>query len=112
MARPKKGTPESERASRRWRETMLKIHGSEENITEFFKRIGAKGGSHGHTGGYASNPVLAKVSGGKGGRYSKRGFKLLGEEDGELIYKRNSDGKIFTKSEIERLMEEKYGKRS
>lgn len=59
MPRPKKGTPESERAARRWRETMLKIHGSEENITEFFKKIGAKGGAEGHTVGIDSRQAVS-----------------------------------------------------
>ena len=36
-------------------------------------RIGSKGGQNGHTGGFASNPELAKIAGAKGGRISKRG---------------------------------------
>lgn len=31
------------------------------------------GGKNGHTGGFASNPELAKMAGAKGGRISKRG---------------------------------------
>lgn len=39
----------------------------------FFAKIGAKGGANGHTGGFASNPELARIVGAKGGRISRRG---------------------------------------
>ena len=39
----------------------------------FYAEIGRKGGRNGHTGGFASNPELAKIAGAKGGRISKRG---------------------------------------
>lgn len=42
-------------------------HGS-----DFYARIGAKGGRNGHTGGFAANPELARVAGAKGGRISRR----------------------------------------
>lgn len=38
----------------------------------FYGRIGAKGGMNGHTGGFASNPKLAREAGAKGGRMSRR----------------------------------------
>ena len=44
-------------------------HGS-----DFYARIGRKGGQNGHTGGFASNPELAKLAGQKGGKISKRGM--------------------------------------
>ena len=40
---------------------------------DFYSRIGQKGGRNGHTGGFASNPELARVAGAKGGRKSRRG---------------------------------------
>lgn len=40
---------------------------------EFYQRIGRIGGERGHTGGFASNPELARIAGAKGGRVSKRG---------------------------------------
>lgn len=43
-------------------------HGS-----NFYAEIGRKGGRNGHTGGFASNPELAKIAGAIGGRKSKRG---------------------------------------
>ena len=41
---------------------------------DWYARIGRKGGQNGHTGGFASNPELAKIAGAKGGRISKRGI--------------------------------------
>lgn len=43
-------------------------HGS-----DFYARIGRKGGQNGNTGGFAANPELARVAGAKGGRISRRG---------------------------------------
>ena len=42
-------------------------HGS-----EFYAKIGAKGGMNGHTGGFAANRELARIAGAKGGRISRR----------------------------------------
>lgn len=47
--------------------TNLERHGK-----DFYREIGAKGGRNGHTGGFASNPELARIAGAKGGRISKR----------------------------------------
>lgn len=41
--------------------------------TDFYMNIGRKGGKNGHTGGFASNPELARIAGAKGGKISKRG---------------------------------------
>lgn len=43
-------------------------HGS-----DFYAKIGAKGGKNGHTGGFAANRDLARAAGAKGGRISRRG---------------------------------------
>ena len=43
---------------------------------DFYKIIGAKGGRNGHTGGFASNPELARRAGAIGGRISKRRKKV------------------------------------
>lgn len=40
---------------------------------DFYKKNGAKGGRNGHTGGFASNPALARIAEAKGGRISRRG---------------------------------------
>ncbi|MDB5184120.1 MAG: hypothetical protein JWO07_801 [Candidatus Saccharibacteria bacterium] len=42
-------------------------HGS-----DFYAKIGAKGGKLGHTGGFAANPELARIAGRKGGLISRR----------------------------------------
>lgn len=40
---------------------------------DFYRKIGAIGGKNGRTGGFASNPKLAKLAGAMGGHLSKRG---------------------------------------
>lgn len=40
---------------------------------DYYANIGRKGGQNGHTGGFASNPELARIAGAKGGRNSRRG---------------------------------------
>lgn len=59
--------------------TNKQLHGE-----DFYKRIGQKGGRNGHTGGFASNPELAKIAGAKGGKKSRRGKskKTLKEAEG------------------------------
>ena len=39
----------------------------------FYSRIGKKGSQNGRTGGFATNPELAKIAGRKGGLISRRG---------------------------------------
>ena len=41
--------------------------------SDFYAKIGAKGGKKGRTGGFAANPELARVAGAKGGKISRRG---------------------------------------
>lgn len=48
--------------------TNIKTYGR-----EFYAEIGRKGGRNGHTGGFYSNPELARIAGAIGGRKSKRG---------------------------------------
>ncbi len=40
--------------------------------SDFYAKIGAKGGKNGRTGGFAANPELARIAGAKGGRISRR----------------------------------------
>lgn len=51
---------------------------------DFYQRIGRRGGKNGHTGGFASNPELAREAGRKGGKKSRRGKskKTLKEAEG------------------------------
>lgn len=51
----------------------------EKHGKDFYARIGAKGGRNGHTGGFASNPELAKIAGAKGGKKSTRAGVKNGE---------------------------------
>lgn len=43
--------------------------------SDFYAKIGSKGGKLGHTGGFAANPELARIAGAKGGRISRRSKK-------------------------------------
>lgn len=70
---------------RKARDTNYKIHGK-----DFYKRIGAIGGRNGHTGGFASNPALARIAGAKGGRISKRGRVKNDIDDAEKILEEES----------------------
>ena len=45
------------------------ITNKEKQGKDFYKRIGAKGGRNGHTGGFYNNPELAR----RAGRISRRG---------------------------------------
>lgn len=50
--------------------TNKKRHGK-----NFYANIGRKGGQNGNTGGFASNPSLAKIAGAKGGHIGSRAKK-------------------------------------
>lgn len=62
--------------------TNRKLHGD-----DFYARIGRKGGQKGHTGGFAANPLLAKLAGARGGRRSRRGPSL----EAQWIYKNRKE---------------------
>lgn len=44
--------------------------------SDFYAKIGAKGGKLGRTGGFAANRELARIAGAKGGRISRRSKKV------------------------------------
>ena len=50
--------------------TNKRVYGS-----DFYKRIGSKGGKNGHTGGFFANRELARTAGAKGGRISRKPSK-------------------------------------
>lgn len=59
------------------REGVLKaVKTVKERDPDFYRRIGQIGGRKGHTGGFASNPELARIAGAKGGRISRRRPKV------------------------------------
>ena len=61
--------------------TNIKLHGK-----DFYKRIGSKGGRNGHTGGFASNPVLARRAGKIGGLLSRRSGVKNGQGRKKVYY--------------------------
>ena len=73
------------------KKTNMELYGK-----DFYARIGAIGGRNGHTGGFASNPELAREAGRKGGSKSRR----TGVKNGEG---KNSNKDI---DEMERILEE------
>ena len=80
------------------RRTNLERHGN-----DFYARIGAMGGRNGHTGGFASNPALARIAGRKGGRISTRKGIKNGEgkwKQHKNTYKILEDGKVITKINV------------
>lgn len=76
MVRPAIDTPEGKKASKKFRETMLKKYGGEEGIREFHSKIGRLGGMNGrgpnYKGGFASDRERAMEAGRKGGLVSRR----------------------------------------
>ncbi len=44
--------------------------------SDFYAKIGAKGGKQGHTGGFYANRELARIAGAAGGRVSRRTKKV------------------------------------
>lgn len=78
------------------RATMLaKFNGDEEALRKFYSNIGRKGGRASNTGGFASNPALAKVAGKKGGSRSRRGSKLLSVSDKYYTFQDKFTGNIY-----------------
>lgn len=66
------------------------------NDPDFYKKIGAKGGKKGTTGGFAYDPQKASIAGAKGGAISRRGYKYIRTEDGYRIYSDAFTGEIVT----------------
>lgn len=59
--------PGTKAGGQKARETNYKLHGK-----DFYAKIGQIGGRNGHTGGFASNPELARLAGAIGGAKSRR----------------------------------------
>lgn len=96
MSRPKKNTKAGRAATKKWKETMLKKYGSPEAVHAFMQGIGGKGGRNGHTGGFASNPELARIAGAKGGSISRRGPKIEVEKHRATVVQMLADGETVT----------------
>ena len=63
----------------KWRETMERKTGM--TISEYMRKIAAKGGRNGHTGGFAGRPDLASAAGKKGGKNSWKNRKRTADHD-------------------------------
>lgn len=62
----------------------------------FYRMIGSKGGQNGHTGGFATNPALARIAGAKGGRISRRTGVTTGQgKEKEYIWKGGPDEELI-----------------
>ena len=96
MSRPKKGEAGHEAAKRKFRETLLRKYGSEEAVREHFRKIGAKGGHNGTTGGFYDRE-LAKRAGAIGGHRSLVGYKIISDEDGEVTYQNKKTGELLVR---------------
>ena len=79
MPRAKKNTPEGKIATEKWKATMKEKLGSDEAVSDHFKRIGSKGGRKTGRKGFALNPALARVAGARGGKRSSRAGIKNGE---------------------------------
>ena len=112
MARPKAGTKEGDLATERWKKTMENKFGSREAVVKEFQRRGRKGGSKGGIRkGFAANPAMAKIAGGKGGRISRRGpgstVKTKIEPNADKIEKLYFNG--FSVPQISKKLNIPYG---
>ena len=74
--------------------TIIKKHGSEEAAREWFSTIGKIGGKNGTTGGFAADKNRARTAGAAGGKYGRKGYKLIERTETSGTYRRLSDGAI------------------
>ena len=76
---------------------------------DFYKKIGMKGGKNGHTGGFYSNPALARLAGAKGGRTSRRNSPYIEKlrENHDKIKMLHEQGLISIK-DIANIMDVPY----
>lgn len=74
MAKEIPNTPQVRTRGEMWREKMINLHGSEENMKAFMRQIGQSGGKKTVTKGFGTDPKRAKAAGKKSGetRRSKR----------------------------------------
>lgn len=74
MSRPRKNTEEGKLATIRWRKTMEEKYGGKEGVRKKMQEMGHMGGVKptDKPKGFAANRTIAKLSGAKGGRISRR----------------------------------------
>ena len=61
---------------------------------DFYRKIGAIGGRNSNSGGFAADNVRARIAGATGGKYSRKGHKLIERTETSGTYRRLSDGAI------------------
>lgn len=76
------------------------------NGEDFYSRIGKKGGKNGHTGGFASNPELARKAGAKGGKVSRRGLSSQSSRYERTMVLMHTEG--FSMADIARELDLPY----
>lgn len=95
MSRPRKNTPEGDRALAKWRQTMQAKYG---DTTKFFKEIGRKGGENGrgpdYYGGFAGNKQLAIEAGKKGGKIGRIGLRFIKIENNKAYYQDKAGNEV------------------
>ena len=73
--------------------TMTEKYGSYEAYKQSMRELGSRGGSvNGTKGGFASDNVRARIAGSMGGKYSRKGYKLIERTETSGTYRRMSDG--------------------
>lgn len=60
-------TPQARSRGEIWREKMINIHGSEENMKAFMRKIGESGGKRSVPKGFGTDTKRAKAAGKKSG---------------------------------------------
>lgn len=74
--------------------TMTEKYGSYEAYKQAMRELGSRGGSVKGTKGFAADSVKARIAGSIGGRYGRRGYKLIERTETSGTYRRMSDGAI------------------
>ena len=75
--------------------TMTEKYGSYEAYKQSMRELGSRGGSvKGTTGGFAADSARARIAGSMGGKYSRKGYKLIERTETSGKYRRMSDGAI------------------
>lgn len=67
MSKEVPNAPQARTRGELWREKMITMHGSEENMNAFMKKIGQSGGKKTVTKGFGTDTKRAKAAGKKSG---------------------------------------------
>ncbi len=67
MSKEVPNAPQARTRGEMWREKMINMHGSEENMNAFMKKIGSSGGKKSVSKGFGSDTERARAAGKKSG---------------------------------------------